>query len=69
MTDTNINVRTGQLWRQTDGYLCRVVGFTGAKGWPWVRHPNAKAPGSGHTVNPAWFAHWTLVREATSEDE
>lgn len=58
-----MDVKIGQLWRQTDGYLCRVVGFQ-ANGWPWVRHPNANRPGSGHAVNPAWFAHWDLVRDA-----
>jgi hypothetical protein len=65
MTET-IQVRVGQRWRQTDGYPCVVVGYA-ANGWPWVRHPNARRPGSGHMVNPAWFAEWTLVREATPD--
>lgn len=53
--------KVGQRWRQTDGYLCDVVGFA-ENGWPWVRHPNAKS--GGHMVNPAWFAQWELIRDA-----
>lgn len=48
----------GTRWRQTDGYLCVVVGLS-ENGWPWVRHPNAKQ--GGHIVNPAWFSEWARV--------
>lgn len=53
MTTPDISI--GQRWRQTDGYLCRVVGFQ-PNGWPFVRHINAKQ--GGHAVNPAWFKEW-----------
>lgn len=60
------DVRIGQRWRTEDGYICDVVGFSlrAHARWPWVRHPNATAPGSGHAVNPAWFERWTLLRDS-----
>ena len=62
-TAEGVRVAVGQHWRQDDGYLCRVVGFA-SHGWPAVRHVNAKyAPSS--MVNPAWFARWTLTKDAS----
>lgn len=53
------NVEVGQVWREDDGYLVRVVGFD-SRGWPFVRHINAKSGGS--SVNPAWFGEWERIR-------
>lgn len=57
-----VKVEIGQRWRQDDGYLCDVVGFS-KRGWPLVRHPNAKGPGNAHPVNPKWFDRWELVQD------
>lgn len=43
----------GQRWRTEDGYLVRVIAINN-KGWPFVRHVNAKQ--GGMNINPAWFS-------------
>lgn len=49
----------GQRWRGDDGYLMDIVAFS-QRGWPVVRHPNAR--GGGIETNPAWFARWERLR-------
>lgn len=47
----------GQVWRQSDGYLCRIVAITDE--WVWVRHISGK--GLPIQVNLAWFKEWGFV--------
>jgi hypothetical protein len=55
--------RAGQHWRDLDGYVVRIVGFSSRSGWPIVRHVNARQ--GGWEVNPAWFTNgWTLTKDA-----
>lgn len=49
----------GSVWRQDDGYLCKIVGHDD-KGWPYVRHYSTGC--TTWNVNPAWFETWEHVK-------
>lgn len=54
----------GQIWKQ-ERYVARIVSLD-ERGWPWVRHVNAKQ--GGMLVRPEWFTTkpedggWEFVR-------